>query len=165
MSLIKYSLAPRTLNRVDTPSPFGTWDPWSDLGWFQNRVNRVFGESATDASALAAWAPPVNVEERDEEILLTAELPGLHEEDIELEVEDNVLTISGAKRDTREEGEEGGRFHLVERTYGSFRRSFTLPRTVDSGNIGADFEGGLLTVRMPKAPEAKSRKIKVAGKA
>lgn len=141
-------------------------DPWAELDWFANRMNRMFGETgAGDLSYGSGWVPSVNVEERDEEILLTAELPGLNDEDIDLELENNVLTISGEKEERREEGEQGGRFHLVERSFGSFRRSFTLPRTVEADGIEAHFDNGVLTVRMPKAAEAKSRKIGVAKKA
>lgn len=153
MSLVKYPLG--STRRLG---------PWGDLDWFANRVNRMFGD--WDQGELTyGWVPSVNVEERNEEILLTAELPGMAEEDVNLELENNVLTISGEKRGEREEGEKGGRFHLVERTFGSFRRSFTLPRTVDAEAIEARYDDGLLTIHMPKAAGAKSRKIKVAQKA
>lgn len=141
-------------------------NPWAELDWLANRMGRMFDDA--DFGNLtygSSWVPSVNVEERDEEIVLTAELPGLEEDDIHLELENNVLTISGEKRGSREEGEAGSRYHLVERTFGSFRRSFTLPRTVDSEAITADFEKGLLEVRMPKAAEAKSRRITVGKKA
>ena len=108
------------------------------------------------------WVPPVSVEEKADEILLTAELPGMTEDSVEIDLENNVLTISGEKRDTREEIESGGKFHHVERTFGSFRRSFTLPRTVRADGITADFDNGLLTVRLPKAEDAVSRKIEVS---
>ncbi|MDH3222398.1 MAG: Hsp20/alpha crystallin family protein [Gemmatimonadota bacterium] len=149
-----------------TRTPVRAPNPWSELDWFANRVGRMFGD--TDFGNLSygsAWVPSVNVEERDDEIVLTAELPGLAEEDIHLELENNVLTVAGEKRAEREEGEAGSRYHLVERSFGSFRRSFTLPRTVDSEGITADFDGGLLKVRMPKAAEAKSRRITVGKKA
>ena len=147
--------------------PRGTtarFSPWGDVDWFANRMNRMFGDWDQDELTYG-WVPSVNVEEREDEILLTAELPGMAEDDVDVELENNVLTISGKKREEKEEGEEGGKFHLVERTFGSFRRSFTLPRTVDAESIEARYEDGLLTVHMPKAAEAKSRKIKVAQKA
>ena len=84
------------------------------------------------------------------------------EDSVEITLENNVLTISGEKREAREEGEPSGKYHLVERTFGAFRRSFTLPRTVRADGITADFDHGLLTVRLPKADEAVSRKIEVA---
>lgn len=154
MSLVRY---PRTRVR--------RLDPWAELDQFAGRMNRLMGDVGGDLSYGAGWAPSVNVEERDEEILLTAELPGLSDENIDIELENNVLTISGEKEERREEGESGGRFHLVERSFGSFRRSFTLPRTVEADGIEAHVDNGVLTVRMPKAAEAKSRKIGVARKA
>lgn len=141
-------------------------NPWAEIDWFANRMGRLFDDAElSNLTYGSAWLPSVNVEEKDEEIVLTAELPGLGEDDIDLELENNVLTISGEKRSRREEGEAGSRYHLVERSFGSFRRSFTLPRTVDSEGITADFDAGVLEVRMPKAAEAKSRRITVGRKA
>lgn len=136
---------------------------WNHLDAFANRMNRIFGDTDFGNLTYASdWAPPVSVEERTDEILLTAELPGMTEDQVEISLENNVLTISGEKRDSREEGEAGGKFHLVERTFGSFRRSFTLPRTVRAEGITAEFDNGLLNVRLPKADEALSRKIEVS---
>lgn len=153
MAIVKYP-------RGTTPR----FSPWGDVDWFANRMNRMFGDWDQDELTYG-WVPSVNVEEREDEILLTAELPGMAEDDVDVELENNVLTISGKKHEEKEEGEKGGKFHLVERTFGSFRRSFTLPRTVDAESIEARYEDGLLTVHMPKAAEAKSRKIKVSQKA
>ena len=153
----------RVPNRSRTRFPRAWTEPdWFDSGWFDAAANRLF--SNTDRSS---WLPAVNVEDGEEGLTLTAELPGLAENDVHIDVEHNVLTISGEKSDEREsEEEEGGRrFHLKERSYGSFRRAFTLPRTVDSEGITAEFENGVLTVHLPKAAEAKSRKIKVKAKA
>lgn len=136
---------------------------WNHLDAFANRMNRIFGDTDFGNLTYASdWVPPVSVEERTDEILLTAELPGMTEDQVEISLENNVLTISGEKRDSREEGEAGGKFHLVERTFGSFRRSFTLPRTVRAEGITAEFDNGLLNVRLPKADEALSRKIEVS---
>jgi HSP20 family protein len=107
------------------------------------------------------WTPAVNVEETKEELKLTAELPGMDIDDIEIEVENNLLSLRGEKRE--EEELENRKFHVWERTYGSFERSFTLPRTVKSEEISAHFRDGILHVHMPKAPEAKSRKIAIKG--
>jgi HSP20 family protein len=104
----------------------------------------------------------VNVEEAADELLLTAELPGMREEDISLNIENNILTIRGEKRETGEEADAGRKYHVWERKYGSFHRSFTLPRTVEADSIQAEFDAGVLTVRLPKAPEAKSRSIEIA---
>ena len=134
--------------------------PWRDLEDVSNRLSRFFDqpESNTDRS----WTPSVNVSEAKEELLLTAELPGLGEGDVTLELENNVLTISGEKVEQRTEGDEERRYHVWERRYGSFKRAFTLPRTVASDDITASFHNGVLTVRLPKAPEAKGRKIEIS---
>ena len=104
------------------------------------------------------------VEETAEELVLTAELPGLTDDDIEIELENSVLTIRGEKNAERHEGDESKKYHVWERSYGSFQRSFTLPRTVAPDKIEADFEKGVLHVRMPKAPEAKGRRIAIGGR-
>ena len=134
--------------------------PWRDLEEVSNRLSRFFDEPG--AATGQAWAPSVNVSETKDELLLTAELPGLAEEDVTLELENNVLTISGEKIEQRTEGDEERRYHVWERRYGSFMRSFTLPRTVVSDEITASFHNGILTVRLPKAPEAKGRKIEIS---
>jgi HSP20 family protein len=137
--------------------------PWRELEQMSNRLTRLFDESWPSGTRTAnggTWFPAVNVEETADELVLTAELPGMSHEDIELEVENNVLTISGEKRNEREETEER-RYHLWERTYGSFQRSFTLPRTVDADSIEARFKDGVLHVHLPKMDEAKGRKISI----
>ncbi len=136
--------------------------PWNDLDVLSDRMNRLFGHTGFGNLTYGAnWVPAVSVEERNDEILLTAELPGMTEDAVEIGLENNVLTISGEKTESREEGGTNGKFHLVERSFGSFRRSFTLPRTVRADGITAEFADGLLTVRLPKADEALSRKIEV----
>ena len=104
----------------------------------------------------------VNVSETKEGLVLTAEIPGMPEDGISIELENNVLTISGEKIEERKEGDDERRCHLWERRYGTFSRSFTLPRTIKSEDITAGFEYGILTVHLPKAPEAKGRKIEIA---
>ena len=103
--------------------------PWREFNQVSRRLNRVFGDPGLGDREGSRWLPPVNVGETKDELILTAELPGLKQEDVELGVENNVLTIRGQKEETREETEEW-RYHVWERRYGSFRRSFTLPRTV-----------------------------------
>lgn len=135
--------------------------PWKDLENVTSRFNHLFGEPANgETSRRAPWSPAVNVEESKDGLSLSAELPGMNLEDIEIEVENNVLTLRGEKKEEKEEGDER-RYHLWERRYGSFERSFTLPRTVKSDGITARFKDGILQVTMPKAPEAKSRRIEV----
>lgn len=135
--------------------------PWRELEEMTNRLNRFFDTDFPTPTAGGLWAPPVNVTETAEELVLTAELPGVRQEDVEIDLENNILTIRGEKREERSENGEG-RYHLWERRYGSFQRSFTLPRTVKSDDIRASFKDGILTVQMPKAPEAKGRKIAIS---
>jgi HSP20 family protein len=134
-------------------------NPWRELDTLTNRLGEMFGD--TPNAPDGTWVPAVNVEETANELRLTAELPGLNSDDIELELENNVLTLRGEKDDTRETGDEARRYHVWERRYGSFQRSFTLPRTVKAEEIEAEFVDGVLHVRLPKVPEAKSRRIAV----
>jgi len=107
------------------------------------------------------WAPPVSVAETGDELIFTAELPGLSENDVSIEIENDVLTISGEKTEERTEGEEERNYHVWERSYGSFRRSFTLPRAVNTADASAEFENGVLEIRLPKSAEAKGRRIEI----
>ncbi len=138
---------------------------WPDVDLFSNRLSRLFGNAWDTPASTGVWLPAVNVEEAADELLLTAELPGMREEDINVDIENNILTIRGEKREAREETEEtdeGHRYHVRERRHGSFHRAFTLPWSVEADAIRADFDGGVLSVRLPKAPEAKSRTIEIA---
>lgn len=138
-------------------------NPWQELDQLTNRLTRMF-DGGTDwptPSSSGQWMPAVNVEETGDEIILSAEMPGMRRGDIDIELENNILTIRGEKSEERTEGGEERRYHLWERRYGTFQRSFTLPRTVDSEQISADFENGILKVRMPKAPESKGRRIEI----
>jgi HSP20 family protein len=137
--------------------------PWRELDRVSQRLfNRLNGGNDGDL-ARGAWVPPVSVEETQDELLLTVELPGLAPEQVELHVENNVLTIRGEKREERSEDGAKRRYHRWERSYGSFTRAFALPRTVSVERISAEFENGLLRVRVPKVAEAKSRRIPIAG--
>ena len=146
MAITKYSVRP--------PS----YAAWSDLDEVSNRLSRFFDESA---SSNAAWTPAVSVSEVADDLVLTAELPGMNEEDISIELEDGVLTISGEKKDVVTSDDEELRHVVRERRFGWFSRSFTLPRTVDGESISAGFDNGVLTVKLPKAAEAKSRRIEI----
>ena len=145
-------------------TPRSTFAPWPELDLFSNRLSRVFGNAWHEPDLAGNWIPAVDVEESSDELLLTAELPGMREEDVNVNIENNILTIRGEKREAREEADEESRYHVSERRYGSFHRRFTLPWSVDADAIRADFEGGVLTVRLPKAPGAKSRAIEIAAK-
>jgi len=130
----------------------------------RERMNRLFEDffaSRGEEQDLLAgsWTPSVDIYETEHEVVLTAELPGMDEKDIEIKVEDNTLTISGERRMEKEIKEEN--YHRIERAYGSFCRSFTLPNYVDQDKISAEYDNGILKITMPKKPELKPRKVKV----
>jgi HSP20 family protein len=141
-------------------------DPFREFAQLQDRINRVFndayGRGSTDEGLMStgSWAPPVDIYQNgDQEVVLKAELPDMTREDIEVVVDNGTLTIRGEKRfspDVREE-----QFHRIERRYGPFSRSFSLPQTVDAGKVGAEYRNGVLIVRLPLREEAKPRQIKV----
>ncbi len=140
------------------------FDPFRDVAALQDRVNRLFADAYRrdndDLMTRGAWVPPVDIYETgNHELVLKAELPEVPREDIALRVENNTLTISGQRKLDGEVKEE--QYHRIERTYGSFSRSFTLPPTVDTGAIGADYKNGVLTVRLPLREEAKPKQIQV----
>jgi HSP20 family protein len=138
-----------------------------ELDQITYRLSQMFEPVSKEpmAPSTGAWIPPVSVEETEHELILVGELPGMKPADVEVQLENNVLTISGSKTEYRNEGEEHRRYHVWERSYGSFERSFRLPYTVRADDISASFEDGLLRIRMPKAPEARTRRIEVRGSA
>ncbi|MEZ5287880.1 MAG: Hsp20/alpha crystallin family protein, partial [Vicinamibacterales bacterium] len=126
------------------------FDPFRDLSVLQDRVNRLFGDAygARDESVLNNWVPVVDIYENDKkDLVIKAELPDVKRDDVAVTVENNLLTISGERKMATDVKKE--RYHRIERSYGSFTRSFTLPATVDSTHIAADFREGVLTVRLP----------------
>ena len=145
------------------------FDPFGELSQLQDRINRAFdsygrapGHSRNDEGLMTtgAWAPPVDIYQNgDQELVLKAELPDISPEDIELNVNNDALTISGEKRLSNEVKED--QYHRVERQYGRFSRSFSLPSSVDATKISAEHKNGVLTVRLPAREEAKPRQIKV----
>jgi HSP20 family protein len=147
-----------TRYRVRNP----VFSPFRDLEEVSNRLARLFEESPVSTGTNGGtWMPAVNVEETKTELILSAELPGLEEDDISIELENNVLSISGEKSEERTEGDEERRYHLWERSYGAFQRSFTLPRTVKADDIRAVFDKGILRISLPKQEEAQGRKIAI----
>ena len=135
---------------------------WRDFGVVSNRLARMFDDSALfTGDRDGGWMPAVSVSETSDNLVLTAELPGLAEDSISIDFENSVLKIHGEKTETRTEGDEERRYHVLERTFGSFSRSFTLPRTVDGSSIVATFDNGVLTITLPKMAEAKGRKIEI----
>ena len=138
------------------------WSPVGDLANIQKEMNRLFSEflfaSAGPRDLLeGTWNPTVDVSETETEILVTAELPGIKQEDVKVGIHNNVLTISGEKK--REEEIKGQSFHGKERQYGSFHRSFRLPVEVEAGKAEAKYKDGVLKVAVPKAETAKPRHI------
>ncbi len=140
------------------------YDPFKELKSLQDEMNRLFMTSlprniSEEEMASGGWSPSVDIYESEGEIVLEAELPGMKREDFELSIEDNVITISGERH--FEKKEDGDNYHRVERSYGSFTRSFNLPRTVSAEGTSADFKNGILRVSLPKKEGSESRKIKV----
>lgn len=127
-------------------------------------IDQMFGTGGTRSQASLMRAPETDVVETEREIRVQVEMPGLKRENIEVDVENNVLTIRGEKREERTEG-QNGRYHLAERRWGTFARSFVLPRDVDADAIQATFEDGVLSVTIPKSEKARRRKIDVGGTA
>ena len=142
------------------------YDPFRDLRTLQEEVNRLFSTNLTRAFGdegigRGAWAPSVDIYENKDQIVLEAELPGMKQEDFDLSIENNVITLRGERR--FEKTDETDNYHRVERSYGSFTRSFTLPPTVSGEGAKAEYNNGVLRVTLPKREEAKSRKIEVTG--
>jgi HSP20 family protein len=144
----------------------GRWEPFRDLLSLQERMNRLFDESfrgitrhEDDWSIGGSWAPAVDIYEKDGNIVLKAELPGVEAKNVDVRVENNVLTLRGERKLEDEVKKEN--YHRVERSYGAFTRSFTLPSVVDTEKIKGEFKDGVLKVTLPKKEEARPRQIEV----
>jgi len=137
------------------------WDPFREFSTLQDRMNRLFRESQGSEEALttSSFAPPVDVYEDEHNVSLKIEVPGIDEKDIDVRIENNVLTVHGERKFEKEEKEEN--FRRVERQYGSFTRTFTLPTTVDAEKVSANYDKGILKIALPKKAEAKPKQIKV----
>ena len=141
-----------------------SWDPFREFSTLQDRMNRLFRDSygpegREESLTTASFAPPVDVYEDEHTVTLKIEVPGIDENDIDVRVENNILTVHGERKFEKEEKEEN--FRRVERQYGSFTRTFTLPSTVDSENVSAGYDKGILKIVLPKKAEAKPKQIKV----
>jgi HSP20 family protein len=133
---------------------------------FGNNLGRGtggLGGTGMRASAVAAWTPAVDVREDEQEISLDLELPGISPDQVELSVENGVLTVRGEKREDRDERDEQGRYHIIERSYGTFVRSFQLPQGINEEQIAAEFNNGVLRIHVPKAALPQPRKIQIGG--
>jgi len=138
---------------------FERWDPFEELTSLRNRMERVFAQLNQDEGPLADWSPASDVIETKDEILIKAEIPGIEPKDVDIEIENGVLTIKGERKAEKDLEEKG--YRRVERAYGTFLRTFTLPPNVMVEKIAATFTNGLLEVHLPKKEEAKPRTIKV----
>jgi HSP20 family protein len=145
--------------------PVVRWDPLRDLVAIHDRMNRLFEAALTgtdfpeQSSGVGTWSPIADVYETEESVLVTCEVPGLAQEDIEIKLADNVLSISGERR--VEKGPQTQEFHRIERAYGPFSRNFTVPASIDAGKIAASYRDGVLSVSLPKRAEATPRRITV----
>jgi HSP20 family protein len=136
------------------------WDPFQDLLALQDEMNQVFGRARQgQAGTGRVWAPALDISERKDAYVVTVEVPGVSPDDLDITLEDGLLTIQGERQFTSESSEH--QYHRVERRYGAFRRSITLPSQVQADAIEASFENGVLEVIVPKAEEAKPKKISV----
>jgi HSP20 family protein len=146
------------------------WEPLRELSSLQSEMNRLFntvfdqpGAGGGNGGTLRRWVPAMDLVESDDHFILRADLPGLSEDDVKIELEDNTLTLSGERKTEHERNEEG--FYRIERAFGSFSRSLTLPRGIDPESVQASFDRGVLEVRIPKPEERKPRRIEIGGSA
>ena len=140
------------------------WDPFRDLEDFEKRLGAVFGRGVAkpngeEAISLADWAPLVDITEDEKEFLVKAELPGLKKEEVKVTVENGVMTVSGERKFEKEE--KTRKYHRVERAYGKFERSFSLPENADGAGINAEFKDGMLQVHLPKTEKAAAKSLEV----
>jgi HSP20 family protein len=141
------------------------YDPFRDLRTLQEEVNRLFSTNLTrgfgeEGIGRGAWNPSVDIYENKDQIVLEAELPGMNRDDFELSVENNVITLRGERQ--FEKKEDSDNYHRVERSYGSFTRSFTLPQSVSADGATAEYRNGVLRVTLPKREETKARRIEIS---
>jgi len=140
------------------------WDPFRELNTLQDRMNRLFEEASRgrrggEPSGSTSWSPAVDIYETESEIVVKAELPGLDRKDIVLNLEKNLLTLSGNRPFDKAAKEES--YHRIERSYGAFSRTFTIPVVVSESDIRADYKEGVLTIVLPKTERARARQIQI----
>ncbi len=141
------------------------WEPFRELVSTQDRLNRLFNDTFSrffeegESSPARTWAPPVDVYETDQSVVLKAELPGIKPDEVEIRVEDHTLFLKGERKFEKEVKEEN--YHHIERSYGTFVRTFPLPNSVDAEAAKAEYKDGVLTLTMPKREEAKPKTIKI----
>jgi HSP20 family protein len=139
------------------------WEPGREVDSLQSEVNRVFdaffGGSAASANRARRWVPPMDLVETEDNLVLRADLPGMKREDVEIEIKDGALTVSGERKAEHEENAEG--YYRVERAYGRFSRSLTLPEGIEADAVEANFADGVLEVRIPKPAERKPHRVEI----
>lgn len=137
------------------------WDPFREVVALQNRFNSLLGglNEGDNPLTAASFVPAVDVYEDNQKVVLKLEVPGIEEKDLDVRVENHTLTVKGERKFEKEEKEEN--FHRIERRYGSFYRAFTLPNTVDTENVDAKYNAGVLKLELKKKPEAQPKQIKV----
>jgi len=137
------------------------WDPFQQLVAMSNRLNRTINDPYTPRTedSFGAWAPPVDIFEKDDHLVIRAEIPGVRKEDMDVGIENGVLTLHGERKQETEVKEETA--YRMERVYGTFTRSFTLPTTVDSARVRATYKDGVLEVTVPKAESAKPKRVEI----
>lgn len=140
------------------------WEPLRELSSLQNEMNRLFNGAfeappGNAGSGMRRWMPPMDLLETEAHFVLRADLPGVSQSDVQIEVEDSTLTVSGERRAEQEERKEG--YHRVERGFGAFSRSLTLPKGVDADAVTAEFDSGVLEIRIPKPEERKPRRVAI----
>jgi HSP20 family protein len=141
------------------------WDPFRDLSMLQDRMNRLFDDAGRnwrpdEPAATTSWSPAVDIFETETDIVVKAEVPGMERKDIALNLEKNVLTLKGERRFEKETKDEN--YHRIERSYGGFSRSFSIPASVDEEKIRADYKDGVLKILLPKKEQAKPKQIKIS---
>ena len=142
------------------------WDPTREVDSLQSEVNRLFDTffgGQPSNGRLRRWVPPMDLVETDDHLVLTADLPGLDSDDVNIEVKDGVLTVSGERKTEHEERADG--FYRVERAFGGFSRSLSLPEHVDAEAISANFDKGVLEIRIPKPAERKPHRVEIGAPA
>lgn len=161
---------PNAMKTLSTLTPFRSsfWQPFRELGDLENRLEKFFGRpllatanGEKEAITLSQWSPLVDITEDDKEYLVKAELPEVKKEDVKITVENGELTITGERKFEKEEKDNDKKYHRIERAYGSFVRSFTLPEAVQADKVAADFKDGILQVHLPKDATAKPKAIEV----
>ena len=140
------------------------WDPIRELDSLQGDMNRLFdrffeGGRTANGSTARRWIPAMDLVETEDHLVLRGDLPGMTEDDVDIEIKDNVLTVSGERKSESEDKREG--YHRVERSFGSFSRSLTLPQGIDPERVDAKFENGVLEVQIPKPAEAKPTRVQI----